>query len=274
VGLLTLAALWLREHVSIRLLVDNEVRATLNGVLPFKANIEQPIDVSIDKEMSAKVKIGSIPIVLDEKIDIPLDMTLEVPIDTDMRIDQPMDFSLHVPIDTVLTERELDLSQLTIPIDTEMYIDDTIDLDIVVPIDTDVTTTLGIKVPVKTRIPIKMKLPIHQKVHVRDQLKLGVHKLRVPLKMNVPVQVHLPLDQSFRVRGTIRAPVKQHVTVPLRKTVQANLGSELPLTVQLSGKVPASLKASLDASVTIHDSVPTRLSEIHIDAKSVKFELK
>jgi hypothetical protein len=82
------------------------------------------------------------------------------------------------------------------------------------------------------------------------------------------------VDQSFRVRGTINAPVHQHLIVPLHKTIVANMGSETPVTVQLSGKVPAKLKTTLDASVSIHDKVSTRLGEIRIDAKDVKLNLK
>ncbi|HEX7480345.1 MAG TPA: hypothetical protein VF331_21270 [Polyangiales bacterium] len=82
------------------------------------------------------------------------------------------------------------------------------------------------------------------------------------------------MDQSFRVRGTITAPVHQHLIVPLHNTIVANMGSETPVTVQLSGKVPANLEATLDASVSIHDKVSTRLGEICIDAKNVKINLK
>jgi hypothetical protein len=271
---LTVAGLWVREHVTVRIQVDDEVAVSLRGALPFRANIEQPIEVAIDKELTANVKLGSFPIALDESIEVPLNMKLQVPVDSDVRIDQPLDLALMVPIDTVLTERELDLSQLSVPIDTDIFIDDVIDLDFVLPIDTDVTTTLGMRVPVKARIPIKLKVPVHQKVHVRDTLKLSVKKLHVPLKMTIPVQVHVPLNQTFRVRGMIEAPIKHTVTVPIHKIMHPNLGLEMPVTVQLTGKVPAQLKASLDASVSINDKVQTRLGDIMIRAKDVALELK
>jgi hypothetical protein len=50
-----------------------------------------------------------------------------------------------------------------------------------IPIETEVTTTLGINVPVKVLVPIKARVPIKQKVHVRDRIKLGVTHVRVPL---------------------------------------------------------------------------------------------
>jgi hypothetical protein len=257
------------DHIGLRVRLADEVGVAMRGALPFHAVLDQPIEVGIDKEFAAKVSLGTLRVDLDETIDVPIDLKLEVPIDSDLRIDQPLDLDLVVPINTVLTERELDLSQLVVPIDTDMFIDDSIDVDTVLPIDTEVTTTLGIRVPVKANLPVKMKIPIHQKVHVRDTLTLGVRKLRVPLKMTLPVHVHVPLDQSFHVRGTIVAPVKQHLRVPLRKTLTPKLGADTPVLVKLSGKMPANLKTTLDATVSIDQTMKTRLMPMRIGAKDV-----
>jgi hypothetical protein len=269
---LTGALAFSREHFGLRVRIPGEVGVAMRGALPFHATLDQPIEVGIDKEFAAKVNLGTLRVELDEMLEVPLDMKLEVPIDSDLRIDQSLDLRLTVPIDTVLTERELDLSQLTVPIDTDVFIDDVIDLDTVLPIDTHVTTTLGVSVPVKARIPIKMKLPVHQKVHVRDMLKLGVRKLRVPLKVSLPVVVHVPIDQSFHVRGMVVAPIKQHLRVPLHKTIAPKLAGDTPVLVKLSGKMPANLKTQLDATVSIDETMKTRLLPMRIGAKDVSVD--
>jgi hypothetical protein len=271
---LSLGLIFARQHIGFRVRLADDVGVALRGAFPLHAALDQPIDVTIDKELAAKIKLGTLRVDLDEVLDLPIDMRLEVPIDSDLRIDQALDLKLTVPIDTVLTERELDLSQVTVPIDTDVFIDDSIDLDIVLPIDTEVTTTLGLHVPVKAQIPVKMKVPIHQKLHVRDNLKLGVHKLRVPLKLSLPVRVHLPLDQNFRVRGTIVAPVKQRLRVPLRKTITPKLAAEVPVMVRLSGQMPANLKTKLDATVTIDRPLQTRLSPLRIGATDVSVDYR
>jgi hypothetical protein len=62
--------------------------------------------------------------------------------------------------------------------------------------------------------------------------------------------------------------------LPLRKTIQVNVGKDMPVTVQLSGKVAANLKAQLDATVSIQDKVSTHLAEIKLSAKDLVFEVK
>ncbi len=62
--------------------------------------------------------------------------------------------------------------------------------------------------------------------------------------------------------------------LPLRKTIQVNVGKDMPVTVQLSGKVAANLKAQLDATVSIQDKVSTHLGEVKLSAKDLVFEVK
>jgi hypothetical protein len=139
-----------------------------------------------------------------------------------------------------------------------VFIDDAIEIDVVVPVDTTVT-----------RVPVKMKVPIKQKLHVKDSLKLKLKGVRVPLKMLVPVRMRMPLDQSFRVRGTITAPIDQVVRVPLRKTIAPAMSEDVQVAVQLSGKLPARIKATFDSSVHIDDTITTRLEPLRISARDV-----
>jgi hypothetical protein len=270
----TFVAIWLRRHLVIRLELDDDVQVALREAVPFRTAIEQRVDVTIDQGFQTKVKLGEFAIDLNERVDIPLRMKVEVPIDSSVRIDQPLDISIDVPIDTVLSEKELDLNQLTIPIDQNVFIDDTILLDIVVPIDTTVTTTLGVRVPVKANLPIKMKVPIKQPLHVRDSLKLKLRNVRVPLKMVVPVHAQVPLNQSFRVRGSVTVPIDQTVQVPIRKTIRPSVSSELPVSVVLSGKLPALIKAKFDSAAAIDGIMKTRLGPVQFGAKHLTLHLK
>jgi hypothetical protein len=267
------SAIWLKNNVVVRLELDDELRVSVRGKVPVRTTIEQRVDVTIQEDVETKVKLGTVSIDLNEQIDVPLRMNVRVPVDAEMQIDQPVELALNVPIDTVLTEKELDLNQLTIPIDQEIFIDDVIDLAVVVPIDTTVTTTLGVRVPVKANVPVKVKVPIKQAVRVRDSLRLRLKNVRVPLKMVVPVRAKVALKETFRVRGTITAPIEQTVRVPLVKTIRPTLGPDLPVRVSLSGKFPALIKAQLDSSVTIDAPVNTRLGPMRFGARDVALEI-
>lgn len=268
-----LTIFWLKNNVIIRLELDDELSVSVRGKVPIRTAIEQTVDVSIAEDVETTVKLGTVAIDLNEQVDVPLRMNIRVPIDSEVQIDQALDLALSVPIDTVLSEKELDLNQLTIPIDQKVFINDTIHLDVVVPIDTTVTTTLGVRVPVKANLPVKVKVPIKQAVQVRDSLKLKLKNVRVPLKMVVPVRTKLPLKETFRVRGTITAPIDQTVRVPLRKTIRPTLGPELPVSVTLAGKFPALIKATLDSTVAIDAPVQTRLGPIRVGARDVALEM-
>ena len=267
-----LSIVWLRNHVVIRLELDDELRVSVRGKVPIRTALEQSIDVTIAEDVETTVKLGAVAIDLNEEVDVPLRMNLRVPIDSEVQIDQALDLALNVPVDTVLTEKELDLNQLSIPIDQKLFIDDVIDLDVVVPIDTTVTTTLGVRVPVKTKLPVKVKVPIKQAVRVHDALKLQLKNLRVPLKMVVPVRAKLPLKETFRVRGTIQAPIAQTIRVPLRKTIRPTLASQLPVRVSLAGKFPALIKGTVDSNVAIDAPLQTRLGPIRFGAADVALE--
>jgi hypothetical protein len=272
-SLCVVAAIWLKNHVVIRVELDDELRVSVRGKVPVRTTIEQRVDVTIQEDVATKVKLGTVSIDLKEQIDVPLRMNVRVPVDSEMQIDQPVELALNVPIDTVLSEKELDLNQLTIPIDQDLFIDDAVDLSVVVPIDTTVTTSLGLRVPVKASVPVHVKVPIQQAVRVRDSLKLRLKDVRVPLKMVVPVRAKVALKETFRVRGMIVAPIEQTVRIPLEKTIRPTLGPDLPVRVSLSGKFPALIKAQLDSSVTIDAPVNTRLGPMRFGARDVALEI-
>jgi hypothetical protein len=254
------------------LTLDEDIPVRLRGSVPLRAKIAQRVDVQVEEELTATVKLGRMEIPIDETFQVPLDFRLSVPIDTAMHVDQMIDVAMTVPVDVVLTERELDLRKLEIPIDTELFIDDQIPIELEIPIDTEVETTLGIKVPVKARIPVKVLVPIRQKVRVRDTLRVGVPKLRVPLHMQVPVKAQVPIKQAVRVTGQVDVPVKQKINVPVRKVMRPDLGDEVVAQVKLLGKLPAELAGDIDTKITMDHAVPTRIGEIRLDVGSVSIE--
>ncbi len=265
------AVAWAITDLRMRLDIGHEVAVRLDGELPIRATIAKPLAVSIDERMTANVRISELSIPIDERMEVPIKMTIDVPIDSEIDIDQDLPISMNVPIDIVLTERELDLSKLEIPIDTDIFVEDEIELDMVVPIETEVTTTLGITVPVKMRVPIKTKVPIRQKIHVRDTLKLGMKKLRLPLKMNIPVHAVVPLTQRIRVQGKVRAPIDQRISVPIQMTVHPKLEA-ITATVQLAGNVPAKLEGDLEAKVMFDRPLAAKLGSVRIGIEDVAIE--
>jgi hypothetical protein len=281
VGSLLLAAVagaagaaWAASALRLRLAIEHEVPVELTRALQVRAEVAQPVHVSVDDEITAKVDLTDLTVPIDETIEVPVKLDVRVPIDTEVLVDQDVVVAVTVPIDTVLTERELDLSQLEVPIDTEVFVDDHIALDVVLPIDTEVTTTLGIKVPVHANVPVKARVPVRQKVRVRDNLKLGLRKLRVPLKMSLPVQAHIPLKQSFHVSGTVRAPIDKMVKIPIRHAVHPKPMQDVTATVKLAGQVGARLQGELKAEVMATEPLAARLGDVLIEAADVSIERK
>ena len=108
-GVLLLAIVaWLAldplSHLLLSIDLDQDVQVKLEGRVPFHTVLRKTVDVKIDKQVEAAVKIDKrLSIPLDEKIDVPLDVTLDVPIDSDVFVDQVIDVAVEVPIKTVLT---------------------------------------------------------------------------------------------------------------------------------------------------------------------------
>jgi hypothetical protein len=263
---------WAYHHLGAVLHLDQTLPVTLRGTLPVRAALSQDVQVGLDSEISARVRLGTLNIPIHESISVPLDFTVKAPIDTHMAVDDVVVVSMRVPVDMVLTERELDLSQLEVPIDTDVFVDDSFLIDTKIPIETEVTTTLGIKVPVKMLVPIKTRIPIKQKVHVRDRMKLGIQRLRVPLHLTVPVEARLPIKQTLHVQGEVSVPIKQRLTVPISQTMHPAIVDELPVVAKLQGQLPAHLRGDLDATITLDQAVETRIGALHIAAKDVTFE--
>jgi hypothetical protein len=267
------AGAWALAHVRIRLEIDDEVAVRVGGQVPFRLRMANPLAIKMDDAINARVKLEQLEIPLDETLRVPLKLDLEVPIDTQISVQDQIEIALDVPINMVLTERELDLSSLEVPLDTDVMIDDSIDVDIVVPIDTQVTTLLGVTVPVKMNVPIKTKVPIRQKVHVHDMLKVPVRKLHLPFHAVVPIKATLPIAQSFHVKGLVRAPIRDVLSIPIKQTVHPKLDQEIAAVVHLDGQFPAQLQGELNAEVALDQPLPTHVGALHIDAHDVAFEV-
>ena len=263
---------WLASRTTLVLRLDHDVPVLLRGKIPFRAAIDQRVDVGIVEGLHANVSLGRLSVPLDTAFEVPLDFTLDVPLDNEINVADSLELDTKVAIDTVLTEHEIDLSQLQIPIDTDVYVDDSIAVETTVPVDSEVTTLLGVTVPVHMKVPIKTKIPIHQKVHVRDVIQLKTQHARIPLHMTLPVHAKVPLARALHVRGNVRVPVKQRVRVPVKQLLALDLVGPLPVTVALQGKLPAQLKADLDTSVTLDQAIPARLGRIEIKAANLSLE--
>jgi hypothetical protein len=142
------------------------------------------------------------------------ELVVQVPIDSDIAIAGPVHVAVTVPIDLLLTEREIDLTQLEVPLDNDIFIDDMIQLSTTMPVATQVATPLGITVPVNAEVTINGSVPIRQSIRVRDRLKLKLDKLSIPIKASVPVQLTVPLEQTFRVRTIVAVPLRLRMLLP------------------------------------------------------------
>lgn len=272
IALAAAAAAFALNRLALRITPAGEVAVTMQGALPFRARLGQPLTIALDDRVNAEVQLDQLEIPIDETLIVPINMQLDAPVEAEVAVAQDMDLALVVPVQTVLTERELDLRSIEVPIDTELFVDDAIDVDFTLPIDTEVETTLGLRVPVKVDVPIKTRVPIRQKVRVRDTLEIGVPKLRIPLNVKLPVRVKFPLTQTFTVKGRVRAPLHQRIAVPIRQTIRPKLGSPIAATVKIDGHVAARLEAEFDGEATIARPVQTRIGGLAIDASAVTIE--
>jgi hypothetical protein len=273
-GLIATGSAWALAHVGLRITMGHTVLVGIEGRVPFRARIEKPVQVSVADALTAKVQLQDLAIPLDEVMQVPLKLDLEVPIDTEIAIDDALELALNVPIEMVLTERELDLSSLEVPLDTEIFIEDTIAVDFVVPVDTEVTTLLGVKVPVKVNVPIKANVPVKQKVRVRDTLKVPIKKLRLPFRATIPIKLSVPLKQSFRVKGMVKAPLRETIEIPIKQTIHPKLTGDLEATVKLEGSMPARLEGELNAEVSLDQPLRAKIGTLRMHARELDFELE
>jgi hypothetical protein len=265
-------ASWALATFGVRMRIDHDVAVQMPADMPVRVTIARPLSVRLADRIDAKVRIDELAIPIDEVIVVPLRMTLDVPIDTTVAVDEEIAVDLTVPLDIVLTEREIDLSKLEVTIDTDVFVDDQIVIDTIIPIDSEVTTTLGITVPVKMQVPVKAKIPIRQNVRIRDTIKLGMASVRIPLKMNVPVHASIPFKQELRVVGKVKVPISERIRVPIRQTMHPRLAEPLVASVELEGLVPATLDGELEARISFDEPVAAGLSSMHFDSGDVALE--
>ena len=58
---------------------------TVGRSVPFRLQLQQPLDIAIDDAVSARVKLEQLDILLDEELKVPIKLDVEVPIDTQSR---------------------------------------------------------------------------------------------------------------------------------------------------------------------------------------------
>jgi hypothetical protein len=258
------AAVWALDRYELVVSIEPVVPVALRDSVPVRMRLDQSVDVELPDPLHATVRLGKLSIPLNETIVVPLATTLSVPIDAEVQIDQPLRIALTVPIRTVLTERELNLSRLVVPVDDDVFVDDTLDLDVIIPLDTEVTTTLGIVVPVKGQLPIRARVPIHQKLHIRSRLTVGIEKFAIPLSVDLPIEATLPFKQTIRVRGIIDVPIHQRLAIPIRQVLHPDVQEPIAVTAAVNGKIHAALKADIATDVKVREVLQTQLGAVHV----------
>jgi hypothetical protein len=143
-------------------------------------------------------------------------LVVRIPFDGAVAVEAPVSLDLVVPLDTVLTERELDLSQLVIPIDTQVLVDEQIELNATLPVETQVATPLGITVPIKAQVALRTSIPLRQRVRVKEDVRLSVRELAIPLRMDLPVKLSFVLAQRVHLKTDVDVPLHVGMLRPLR----------------------------------------------------------
>ncbi|MBK9353810.1 MAG: hypothetical protein IPN09_07540 [Bacteroidetes bacterium] len=131
-------------------------------------------------------------IALDEVIDVPLRMNLNVPLNTELLMNDVLDLESDLPVDIMLSPDEIQLKHLVIPFRKELNINDSIPLNVNIPMDTKIRTNfkhfLNMTLPVKGSIPVSLMVPIQQKLQVDDTLILNAEGYDIPFKTTIPVK--------------------------------------------------------------------------------------
>jgi hypothetical protein len=68
----------------------------------------------------------------------------------------------------------------------------------------------------------------------------------------------------------VEADLKQQLEVPLKQILHPNMSEAIPVSVQLSGAVPARVEGALAATVDVTQPLKTQLGEIRVDARDVR----
>lgn len=79
------------------------------------------------------------------------------------------------------------------------------------------------------------------------------------------------MRQTLHVTGRVEVPIKQRIRVPLRQTIHPH-PEELAVRVKLESRMPAHIKADLNAEVAVDGKVPTRIGGPHIAADELSLQ--
>lgn len=259
--LILCSAYFLRRY-EIVLRVRDEVPIEIREPLAVKTHIDQQLDVTIPDHARAVVSLGPMEIPIDETLEVPLALSLQVPIDSEVKVDQPIAVRATIPVHYVLTEKELDLSNLVVPIDSRVLIDDVIEVNTTIPIDTTVQTTMGVVVPVKGSIPVRTQVPIRQRLRVKDRIAVKPDRVSIPLNLQLPIDATIPFKQVLRVRGVIDVPVTQRVRVPVRHVLHPELVEPIAVRVVFDDALSAGISAELNTTVDIPRPIPLLIGDL------------
>ena len=258
----------------IKMTISEQIGINITNEIPLVAKINQQVVIEMRDELKGTIHVeDEMVIALDEMIEVPLELNIPVSLDTEVFMDEILHLKFDLPLNVSLSPEELGLHGLKIPFNEALFIDDELAVDFTVEMDTKIKTRiLGIplKIPAQGTIPVKTTIPIKQSLNVRDTITLTPIDYTVEFNALLPVEVDVPVRQMVNIQGGLIIPVRQNITIPLKKVVTAPVLNDFHATVSVNNAVAVDFNSDLHAIAGFTDTMIVKMGELTIEPNKVK----
>lgn len=223
--------------VALAALAALVVLVTYRTVRHLYARAPNPVFV-YDVDRSVRASIADwvpVEVELDETIPVRLSKELKVKIPIRERLDVWIDDTFAVPLDT----------SLTVPIDQEVYVDADVPVELEIPLDgfwvrTNILGLTDLSLPVSGTLPLKTTIRIRQPLHVKTVARIPLRQeITVPVRKKLALPLNLDLDVKLPIEGIFGVRFPKPFPVRGRILEEIPVGVRLRMAVSKDGSVSA-----------------------------------
>lgn len=191
-----------------------------------------------DVDRSVRASIADwvpVEVELDQAIPVRLSKELKVKIPVRERFDVWIEDEFSVPVDTTLT----------VPIDQEIYVDADVPVEVQIPLDgfwvrTNILGITDLSLPVSGTLPLKTTIRIRQPLRVKTVAQIPVRQqITVPVRKKLALPLNLDLDVKLPIEGIFDVRFPKSFSVRGRLREEIPVGVRLRMTVFKDGSVSA-----------------------------------
>jgi hypothetical protein len=258
----------------VKLKIEEQIGISVTNEIPLVAKIDQQVVIEMADKLQGTIHVeDEMVIALDEVIDVPLELNIPVSLDTEVYMDEILNLKFDLPLHVTLSPEELGLHGLKIPFNESLYIEDELAVDFEVAMDTKIKTRLlGIpfKIPAQGSIPVKTTIPIRQALNVKDTITLTPMDYTVEFNALLPVEAAVPVDQMVNIKGGLIVPVRQQISIPLKKVVTAPVLNDFNATVSVNNAIAVDFNSDLNATAGFSDTMTVSMGELVLEPDEIK----